>query len=656
MSLTSHLKDWKQSPIGQFLREHFPQTASIAKEANSRLHSASTIRPTDQPVPYGTLGTAIDYRIRYSFALTPSEEFTIAREAAASLSFRPWTSDDDIPVDPQDIPVNMGFPFNPFNGTAQGPYAWKTFTSFFSNLDAVLAEIHPVGQRLESEAEQLLARYCYVLALLEAVGRTGIVQQGPLVIPSPKKSADELLTLPRDAWIEDLRNMSWLFYDQCHDLLSLPHVLNPVFAGSNDVGGADADLIVDGCLIELKASIDPKIKPDWLWQLAGYLLLDYDDIYHMRSLGIYMARQGMRFQWSVEEFIGLLTANPQDSLESLRHEFRSRFEQRPTQYATGIISRNPLQRVSKRSAQKIRPELPPLVEHNMVSAYKRLVLIDGNAIIHRAYYSVPETLATKKGEVVNATFGFTSLLIKALKEIKPDYITVAFDCQVPTFRHQRLATYKTHRPTLPENIHQQFERIREIIEAFSVPMYAKDDFEADDILGTLARQATELGLDTIILTGDMDTLQLVDEHVSVIAMKKGITEATRYSVEEVQEHFGVPPAHVPDYKGLVGDTSDNIPGVTGVDEKLAKKLLAEYGGEIEQIFAHIDDLAPKEQRLLRGKEEVARQSKDLATIVRNVPVQLDLDACRVDQINQKRAVALLRKLEFRTLIDKITSL
>ncbi len=274
-------------------------------------------------------------------------------------------------------------------------------------------------------------------------------------------------------------------------------------------------------------------------------------------------------------------------------------------------------------------------------------------MIHRAYHAVPETLATKKGEVVNAVFGFTSLLIKALNEIKPDYIAVTFDLPTPTFRHLQFAPYKAHRPSLPDNMRPQFGRIREVVEAFGIPIYEMDGFEADDVLGTIARQATQLGVKTIILTGDMDTLQLVDEHVSVMAAKKGISEVTEYSIAEVQQRFGVLPIHVPDYKGLVGDTSDNIPGVKGVGEKTAKKLLAEYGGDIENIFAHLDDLAPKEQRLLRGQEAEARQSKYLATIVCDVPVQLDLAACRVGQINQERTVAIFRELEFRTLIDKI---
>src|SRR5690242_331445 len=212
---------------------------------------------------------------------------------------------------------------------------------------------------------------------------------------------------------------------------------------------------------------------------------------------------------------------------------------------------------------------------------KTLVLIDGHAIIHRAFHAVPEDLATSKGEVVNATFGFTSILIKALTEIKPDYIAATFDRPAPTFRHENYAEYKAHRPTLPEIMRPQFSRVREVVEAFDIPIYEKDGFEADDVLGTLSVQATQQGVDTIIFTGDMDTLQLVNDHVIVMAAKKGITEVTEYTVEEVIQRFGVLPEHVPDYKGLVGDTSDNIPGVKGVGEKTAKKLLAEYGGEIE---------------------------------------------------------------------------
>ena len=283
---------------------------------------------------------------------------------------------------------------------------------------------------------------------------------------------------------------------------------------------------------------------------------------------------------------------------------------------------------------------------------KKLVLIDGHAIIHRAFHAVPEDLATSKGEVVNATFGFTSILIKALADIKPDYIAVTFDRPSPTFRHENYAEYKAHRPTLPDIMRPQFHRVREVVEAFDIPIYEKDGFEADDVLGTLSVQATQQGVDTIIFTGDMDTLQLVNDHVHALVAKRGISEATEYDEEAVFNRYGLPPNKLPDFKGLVGDKSDNIPGVPGIGEKTATKLLTEYG-DLGGVLTHIDDLTPKEQRLLREMGDQARQSKFLATIVLDAPVKLDLEACRTGQINRDKVITLFRELEFRTLVDKI---
>ncbi len=283
---------------------------------------------------------------------------------------------------------------------------------------------------------------------------------------------------------------------------------------------------------------------------------------------------------------------------------------------------------------------------------KTLMIIDGHAMIHRAFHAVPEDLSTSKGEVVNATFGFTSILIKGLADIKPDYIAVTFDRPSPTFRHISYPQYKAHRPTLPDIMRPQFARIREVVEAFGIPIYEKDGFEADDIIGTLSVQATQMGLDSIILTGDMDTLQLVNEHVKVLVAKRGISDVVEYDEAQVKARYGLPPKRVPDFKGLVGDTSDNIPGVSGIGEKTATKLLSAYGN-LEGVLAHIDELSPKEQRLLRGKEDLARQSKQLAIIVLDAPVQLDLEASRIGQVNREQAVALFRELEFRTLVDKI---
>jgi DNA polymerase-1 len=285
---------------------------------------------------------------------------------------------------------------------------------------------------------------------------------------------------------------------------------------------------------------------------------------------------------------------------------------------------------------------------------KKLILIDGHAIIHRAFHAVPD-LSTSTGEPVNATFGFTSMLMKALQEEKPDYMAVTFDRPSPTFRHVEYALYKAHRPALPENMKPQFARIREVVLAFGIHIYEKDGFEADDVLGTLSVQAEALGVDTVIYTGDMDTLQLVTDHVVVKVAKRGITEITEYNEKEVEARYGFAPQKLPDFKGLVGDKSDNIPGVPGIGEKTACRLIAEYG-DLENILARVSELKPKEQKLLREASEQARQSKHLATIVLNVPVQLDLAACGLTYVDSMKVFTLFRQLEFRTLVDRVRTL
>src|SRR5579863_5147781 len=290
---------------------------------------------------------------------------------------------------------------------------------------------------------------------------------------------------------------------------------------------------------------------------------------------------------------------------------------------------------------------------SIASSVKRdhLVLFDGHAMVHRAFHAVPEGMSTASGEPVNATFGFTSMLMKALSEERPEYVAMTFDRPTPTFRHQRFLDYKAHRPTLPDNMRPQFARIREVVQAFGIPIYEKDGYEADDVLGTLSVQARQQGVDTIIYTGDMDTLQLVNQHVVVKVAKKGISEITEYNVEAVKARYGFEPVKLPDFKGLVGDKSDNIPGVPGIGEKTASKLIADYG-DLEGILAHLDDLKPKEQKLLRDQAEQARECKFLATIVLDVPVQLDLEACRIGQMNRDRTLAVFRELEFRSMVEK----
>jgi hypothetical protein len=326
VSLTSHLKD-PRSPIAQFIQQQFSRSISITKTVNPQLRSCNTIKPaTTNTWPYDKIGTALDYRIRYSFAITPNKQL-VAWHGARRFITKPWDNENDIPFDWDEVPVGESIPMPMANGqlaaVAQGPYPLKFITSFFDSLDTTLRTIQPIGRRLQQDEERVLARYCFVLALFEEVYRTGRSGDSVLMVPSPRQSLDELLAISEDAWIDDLCALSTVFYDNYHHLLTQPHVLNPTFSGSLDVGGADADLVVDGCLIDIKTSITPQIKPRYLYQLAGYLLLDYDDKLKIDSVGIYMARQGILFTWPVVEFLHLLTGNETVSLSQLRQEFQA---------------------------------------------------------------------------------------------------------------------------------------------------------------------------------------------------------------------------------------------------------------------------------------------------------------------------------------------
>jgi len=315
MSLTSHLKN-PASPIGQFIKLRFAQTTGLTKAANLQLKAAETLRPalSGTSYPYAPIGTAIDYRIRYAFDVTPYQQL-VAWQGALLLTAKPVESLTLTPIY-----------FDIMKGVAQGPYPLKLVRKFFESLDYTLQTIQPVRRRLDAKAEHLLDRYCVVLSFFEQVFRSDAYLQGPLMQPTVKQSVEELLTIPQDSWLDDLSQMFNLFYARYHDLLSRLYILNPTFAGSFDIGGADADLVVDGCLIDIKASISPQIKAEYLYQLAGYLLLDYDDQLHMNAVGIYMARQGMLFTWPVAEFLRQLTGNDSAELGSLRREFRKLFQ------------------------------------------------------------------------------------------------------------------------------------------------------------------------------------------------------------------------------------------------------------------------------------------------------------------------------------------
>ncbi len=287
-----------------------------------------------------------------------------------------------------------------------------------------------------------------------------------------------------------------------------------------------------------------------------------------------------------------------------------------------------------------------------------LMLIDGHAMFHRAFHAFPEELSSSKtGEPTNAIFGFTLMLLDALKRIQPAYAAVAFDRPTPTFRHLEFQEYKAQRPPLPDTMRPQFGRIRQLVEAFGMPIYELDGFEADDVLGTLARQAEKQGVSTVIVSGDQDTLQLVNRATSVwfAGNTYGRSGLNAFDETAVEQRYGFPPERLVDYKALVGDASDNIPGVPGIGDKTAKNLITQYG-TLESILEHLDALPPKVGLKLREHEALARQCKHLATIVTDAPVTLDLDACRVATADRQDLLPLMRELEFNRLVDRVARL
>ncbi|MFC1969280.1 DNA polymerase I [Chloroflexota bacterium] len=285
-----------------------------------------------------------------------------------------------------------------------------------------------------------------------------------------------------------------------------------------------------------------------------------------------------------------------------------------------------------------------------------LVLFDGNAIVHRAYHALREPLTVRQtGEVVSAVYGFAIMLLKVINELKPTHYAIAFDVKAPTFRHKMFEEYKSQRPETPEELVAQLGRVRQLVTAFHMPIFELEGYEADDILGALSRQAGEQGADTIIVTGDADAMQLVSPMVRILYPKPGKTfsDTTLYDEAGVVEKFGVRPEQVADYKGLMGDPSDNIPGVPNIGKKTATKLLQQFGS-IEEIYARIDEVnPPRIQAILRENEDVARQSKQLATIDIQMPVTLDLDDCQVSHYERSQVAELLRELEFYSLLPRL---
>lgn len=287
----------------------------------------------------------------------------------------------------------------------------------------------------------------------------------------------------------------------------------------------------------------------------------------------------------------------------------------------------------------------------MVNKPKRLILLDSNALIHRAYHALPP-LTTKTGETVGAVYGFAMTLLAVLEKWKPDYIAASFDLAGPTFRHEQYAEYKATRQKAPDDLYEQIPRVKDVVAAFNIPIYEKEGFEADDCVGTIARQAEAQGIETIIVTGDNDALQLVSPLVKVFSIRKGIKDLVLYDRDKVTEKYGFPPERIPDYKGLAGDASDNIPGVAGIGAKTATDLLKEHG-TLEMIYEKLPEVREPVRKKLEADKESAFSSKDLGTIRTDVPVSFDAAACVAHEYDRGAVAAMFRELGFYSLLKRL---
>ncbi|MEY8000322.1 DNA polymerase I [Clostridium sp. Mt-5] len=284
---------------------------------------------------------------------------------------------------------------------------------------------------------------------------------------------------------------------------------------------------------------------------------------------------------------------------------------------------------------------------------EKLLILDGHSLMNRAFYALPD-LTNSEGTHTNAVYGFLNMLLKMKKEIEPDYIVCTFDRSAPTFRHDKYSEYKAGRKKMPPELSQQFPIIQEILNMMSINIFEIDGFEADDLMGTLSVFAEDKGVEVYIITGDRDALQLATDRVKVVITKKGITQREIYDKNRMIEEYGVTPTQFIDVKGLMGDNSDNIPGVPGIGEKTAFKLIKEYKN-IENVFENIDNISGKKLREnLKKYMEQAAFSKKLATIITDVPIEMDLKSIESkSEYDAEGLKGLFEKLEFKSLISKI---
>ncbi len=290
---------------------------------------------------------------------------------------------------------------------------------------------------------------------------------------------------------------------------------------------------------------------------------------------------------------------------------------------------------------------------------KKFLLVDGHALIYRSFFAFPKSFMLPDGQMVNAVYGFARILLTAIRKIEPTYMAVAFDHPQPTQRHKDFEGYKANRPEMPDDLRPQIEIIKEVVDALNIPKFEIGGYEADDLIGTINARVEEFGQDllTVIVTGDQDMFQLVDDntHVYLPGRGKG-KQDTEYDAVGVKEKIGVTPELVIDLKGLMGDSSDNIPGVKGIGPKTAQALLDRFGslsGIYEAVDKKIEDevLTDSVVDKLTKERESALVSRELATIMKDAPVQFQLEDCEVVRYDKEKVVSLFQELNFKTLLS-----
>lgn len=291
---------------------------------------------------------------------------------------------------------------------------------------------------------------------------------------------------------------------------------------------------------------------------------------------------------------------------------------------------------------------------------QRLIIIDGNALIHRSFHALPPTLRTKKGVLVNAVYGFTSFLLKALSEFNPEYVVLTLDKKGPTFRHEAYTEYKATRVKAPDELYEQIPLVKEVATAFNIPIFELSGFEADDLIGTICEKTKkEKDLEKIIITGDLDTLQLIDENTKVYTMSRGLNDSVLYDAQAVYARYNLGPEQIIDYKALRGDVSDNIPGVKGIGEKTASDLIAEFkdlNGVYRAVEENNKNIKPRIIELLKTNQQNAYLSQKLATINKEAPIEFSLQKITFSSFSLDKVLKIFSELEFKSLLSKVKTL